>query len=251
MKVLIIEDEKITAADLISSINEVRPNFEIIKTATSVKSAIAFLQRKPALDLIFSDIQLTDGLSFDIFKRVAIHAPIIFCTAYDEYALNAFNTNGISYLLKPFTLETIEEAIIKFEKLTQQKDHKLSQLIQFMEQSKPPPNSASILIYQGEKIIPVKFENIAVMFLQNGVVKIHTFDSQVFTASETLEELNKQQHPDFFRANRQFLVHRKAVKNAAKYFNRKLVLHLNFPFKEKIIISKEKASSFLSWLAQG
>lgn len=251
MKILIIEDEKITANDLIYSIKEVRPNFEIIKIVPSVKSAIAFLTTHPPIDLIFSDIQLSDGLSFDIYKKVEVEVPVIFCTAYDDYALNAFEANGIAYLLKPFTTEAIEKAIEKFEKLTQLKTNKLTELIHFMEQSNVPTPSPSILIYQGEKIIPVNFDKIAIIYLQNGVVKIHTFDHQVFIASKTLEELTKMQNPHFFRANRQYLIHRKAIKNAAKYFNRKLVLHLNFPFQEKIIISKERASVFLDWLEQG
>jgi len=250
MRILIIEDEKITADDLAHSIKQVRPDFKIIKSLVSVKSTIAFLEKEPDIDLIFSDIQLTDGLSFDIFKKVKLNVPVIFCTAYDEYALNAFEANGIAYLLKPFTTESIEKAIEKFEKFTHLKDDKLSRLIQFMEQSNVQNASPSLLIYQGEKIIPVNFDDIAVVYLQNGVAKLHTFDHQKYTASETLEELNKIQHPDFFRVNRQFLINRKAIKSAAKYFNRRLVLHLNFPFQEKIIISKEKATTFLKWLAQ-
>jgi len=250
MRILIIEDEKLTANDLAYSIQEVRPSFTIIKMLTSVKSAITFLKTKPAVDLIFSDIQLTDGLSFEIFKAIEMDVPIIFCTAYDEYALNAFDVNGIAYLLKPFTIDAIKTAIEKFENLTQQKDNKLSKLLDYMEQSSQQKVSPSILVYQGEKIIPVPFKDIALIYLKNGIVKLHTYDNQVFVASETLEELYKINNSDFFRANRQYLVHQKAIKNAAKYFNRRLVLHLHIPFEEKIIISKEKAPAFLDWLVQ-
>jgi len=250
MRILIIEDEKLTANDLAYSIQEVRPSFTIIKMLTSVKSAITFLKTKPAVDLIFSDIQLTDGLSFEIFKAIEMDVPIIFCTAYDEYALNAFDVNGIAYLLKPFTIDAIKTAIEKFENLTQQKDNKLSKLLDYMEQSSQQKVSPSILVYQGEKIIPVHFKDIALMYLKNGNVKLHTFDNQTFIASETLEELDKVNNSNFFRANRQYLVHQKVIKNAAKYFNRRLVLHLHIPFEEKIIISKEKAPAFLDWLVQ-
>ena len=251
MRILIIEDEKLTANDLAFSIEEVRPNFTVIKILTSVKSAITFLKTQPAIDLIFSDIQLTDGLSFEIFKAIEIDAPIIFCTAYDEYALNAFDVNGIAYLLKPFTTDAIKIAIEKFENLTQQKDNKLTKLLQYLEQSNKPKVSPTILVYQGEKIIPVPFNDIALVYLKNGIVKLRIFDNKMFIVSETLEELNnKINNSDFFRANRQYLVHQKAIKNAAKYFNRRLVLHLHIPFEEKIIISKEKASAFLDWLAQ-
>ena len=249
MRILIIEDEKITADDLVHSIKEVRPNFEILNTVSSVKTATAFLKTNPLIDLIFSDIQLTDGLSFEIFKKVKINVPVIFCTAYDEYALNAFDVNGIAYILKPFTTETIRSAIEKFERLTQQKDDKLTKLIQYMEQTNQVKTSASILVYQGEKIIPVSFKDIALIYLKNGMVKLHTFDNQLFSVSETLEELEKLNGFNFFRANRQFLVHHEAIKNAAKYFNRRLVLQLHINFDEKVIISKEKAPAFLDWLA--
>ena len=248
MRIVIIEDEKITAKDLEFCIKEVRPNFEVVKILTSVKSALNFFETNPSYDLIFSDIQLMDGLSFEIFKKVKIDTPVIFCTAYDEYALNAFDANGIAYILKPFSEETIKAAIEKFEKLTQQKDDKLSKLLQYMEQSKSP--KPKILIYQGEKIIPIDLKDIALIYLKDGLVKLVSFGNQEFIASQTLEELEKIQHPDFYRANRQYIVSRKAIKNAAKYFNRKLVLHLNISFEEKIIISKEKASNFLAWLTQ-
>jgi len=119
----------------------------------------------------------------------------------------------------------------------------------YMEQSSQQKVSPSILVYQGEKIIPVPFKDIALMYLKDGIVKLHTFDNQTFIASETLEELDKVNNSNFFRANRQYLVHQKVIKNAAKYFNRRLVLHLHIPFEEKIIISKEKAPAFLDWLS--
>jgi len=243
MKVLIIEDEPITADDLVSCIKEVRPNFSIVKQLKSVKEAIAFLQTKPAIDLVFSDVQLMDGLSFDIFKK-------IFCTAYDEYALNAFDANGIAYLLKPFSASTIETAIVKYEKLTQPRQDKLSKLLQFMEQLNQPEGDASILVYQGEKIIPINIADIALFYHRTGKVELYTFNKQHFTAIESLDYFNKLNLPYLFRANRQCLVNRKAIKNAEKYFNRKLVLNLSIPFKEQIIISKEKARLFLDWLVE-
>ena len=164
-------------------------------------------------------------------------------------ALNAFQVNGIGYILKPFTIEAIELGIKKFETLTQQKDNQLAALLQYMEHSIKPKVNASILVHQGDKIIPVNLDNEAVVSLKNGIVKLHTFDKNEFVASETLEELVTLNSPKFFRANRQFLVHQKAIRNATRYFNRRLSLHLYIPFDEKIIISKEKAPVFLEWLA--
>lgn len=249
LKVGLIEDEKLTAKDLESSVKEIRPEYNLIKTLPSVKSAIAFLKTKPLVDLILSDIQLTDGLSFEVFKKVQVEAPVIFCTAYDEYALNAFKVNGIAYILKPFTTEAIELSIEKFETLTQIKDNKLTALLKFMEQSIQTKPNPSMLVHQGEKIIPVNLDDVAIVSLKNGVVRLHTFDKMIYVVSESLEELEKLNIPDFFRANRQYLIHHKAIKNATRYFNRRLSLHLHFSFEEKIIISREKAPSFLEWLA--
>ena len=250
MKVLIIEDEQVTADDLALCIKEVRPTFSVVKQLKSVKDAIAFLQTKPSIDLIFSDIQLTDGLSFEIFKKVVTDAPVIFCTAYDDYALNAFDANGIAYLLKPFSTATIETAIIKYEKLRQPKEDKLSKLLQFIEQSNQPKGGASILVYQGEKIIPINITDIALFYHRTGKVELYTFKKQNFTAIESLDYFDKLNLPYLFRANRQSLVNRKAIKNAEKYFNRKLVLNLSIPIEEQIIISKEKAPLFLEWLVK-
>lgn len=249
MRFIIIEDEKLTAQDLESSINEVRPDYQLVKILPSVRAAINYLKGKSSIDLIFSDIQLTDGLSFEIFKKVDVDVPVIFCTAYNEYALNAFQVNGIAYILKPFTIESIEMGINKFERLTQQKDNKLAALLQYMENSIKPKANPSVLVHQGDKIIPVTLDDVAVVSLKNGIVKLHTFDKNEFIATETLEELANLNSPKFFRANRQFLVHHKAILNATRYFNRRLSLHLDIPFDEKIIISKEKSPLFLEWLA--
>ncbi len=250
MNYVIIEDEKLTAKDLEFSIKELRPNYTLLKKLPSVKSAVAYLRKKPPIDLVFSDIQLTDGLSFEVFKKVHISTPVIFCTAYDEYALNAFEANGIAYILKPFTKKNIETAINKFENLTQNKKNKLIELLKYFDQSNIAKTNNSVLIHQGEKIIPVNLNDVAVVSLKKGIVRLHTFKNEEFIASETLEEFEKLEYPNFFRANRQYLVQKKAIKNAVRYFNRRLVLHLNLSLNEKIIISKEKAPLFLKWLAQ-
>lgn len=118
MKIVVIEDEKISADDLIENLLTVKPNYTIVKILKSISEALAFFQQQPEVDLIFSDIQLGDGLSFDIFKKVKINVPIIFCTAYNEYALEAFKVNGIDYILKPFSIGEIKKAIEKFELFT-------------------------------------------------------------------------------------------------------------------------------------
>ena len=114
MKIVVIEDERISADDLIKNLLAVKPNYTIVKLLTSISEALVFFQQQPEVDLIFSDIQLGDGSSFDIFKQVKMNVPIIFCTAYNEYALEAFKANGIDYILKPFSKAEIKKAIEKF-----------------------------------------------------------------------------------------------------------------------------------------
>ena len=249
MNVLIIEDEQVTADDLQLCIKEVRPHFSVVQQLNSVASAIAFLTNQPDIDLIFSDIQLLDGLSFEIFQQVKVDSPIIFCTAYDEYALKAFEANGIAYVLKPFSAQNIEKAIEKYENLTQPKKD-ISKLIQFFNVPKLSNKESSILVYEGEKIIPINLSDIALFYHRTGKVELYTFSKQSFTAIEALDYFDKLNLPYLFRANRQSLVNRKAIKNAEKYFNRKLVLNLTIPFEEHIIISKEKARLFLDWLVK-
>ena len=249
MRILIIEDEKITSDSLIDSINEIRPDYTVVKVLPSVEEAKNYFKTYMNIDLIFSDIQLGDGLSFEIFKQVNTNIPVIFCTAYDEYALEAFNANGIAYILKPFSVQTVQSAINKFENLTYKNNNQISQLLKYL--SNPPTQSSvkSILVYQKDRIIPVNTNDIAVMHLTNGIVKLYTFDNRTLLATQSLEDFEKLNIPHFFRANRQFLIHRKAVKEAVQHFNRKLLVSVTIKFSEEILISKEKIPAFFSWLS--
>ena len=249
MRILIIEDEKITAENLSDSIKEARPDYIIQAMLGSVEEAKIYFKKEVNIDLIFSDIQLVDGLSFEIFKEIKINAPVIFCTAYDEYALEAFNANGIAYILKPFTVQTVQSAIDKFEHLTSKNNNQIVQLLNYLNNHPTQSSVKSILVYQKDKIIPVNINDIAIIYLTNGIVKLCTFDNRTLLATESLEDFEKLHIPHFFRANRQFLIHRKAVKEASLYFNRKLIVTVTIKFSEEILISKEKTPAFFSWLS--
>ena len=203
--------------------------------------------------MIFSDIQLGDGLSFEIFSRVAIRVPVIFCTAYDEFALQAFKANGIDYILKPFTTDSVAAAIKKYLDL---RENMTGNTVRYesLEQlftSRKLTEFGAVLVYYKDKILPVAISQIAFFYLKNGIVQLTTFDQKTYLVNKSIDELAKLTGALFFRANRQFLVNRKAVVDASSYLSRKLSVTLTVPTTETITISKEKMPQFLDWLTQG
>ena len=248
MKIVVIEDERISADDLIKNLLAVKPNYTIVKLLTSISEALVFFQQQPEVDLIFSDIQLGDGSSFDIFKQVKMNVPIIFCTAYNEYALEAFKANGIDYILKPFSKAEIKKAIEKFELFTNKSNVTINNLLDYLTVKQPTTNNISILVYQKDVIIPINTNDIAIVQLSNGTVKLVAFNGTTYFTSQSLEEIEKLNLTFFFRTNRQFILHRKIVKDVVQHFNRKLLVRLSIPFDAQIFISKEKTPAFLSWL---
>lgn len=251
MKVVIIEDEQHTANDLAICIKKAEPAAEIVATLSSVKEAAAFLSKSPDLDLIFSDIQLGDGLSFSIFDATENKTPVIFCTAYDEYALHAFKTAGIDYILKPFTAKSIAGSLAKYQDLREKLARSSLSYSSFGElfESARKNEQKSVLVYHKEKITPVRIGDIAVFYLQHELTQLITLDKQHYFISHTLEELEKMTSGQFFRANRQYLVNRAAVRDVSQYFGRKLLINLIIPFSEQITVGKVKVNAFLSWLA--
>lgn len=249
MNIVIIEDEKITADDLAGTIKKVEPDALIEAIIGSVKSAVSYFQNHDAPDLIFCDVQLGDGLSFEIFSTVRVNSPVIFCTAYDEYALNAFKTNGIDYILKPFTSKAISDALNKYHNLKQTFSEK-TQYKEILESllNRNIPKTAAILVHQYDRIMPVRLEDIALFYIEEENTYLVSFNKKVYVINKYLDELEQVCGNAFFRVNRQFLVNRKAVIDASHYFSRKLSVNISVPFTEKIIVSKEKTPQFLSWL---
>jgi two-component system, LytTR family, response regulator LytT len=251
LKVVIIEDEKFTALDLANTLKKIDNDIEIVATLASVEQAVEFLNQEEEYDLIFSDIQLPDGVSFDVFKSVKIKVPVIFCTAYDKYALEAFDANGIDYLLKPFNKVSVSKALDKYMALKSNfktPESNLDKLIYKLEQQ-VSNKSNSIIVYHGDKILPIEIQQIALFFLEDNYVFALTLDSKKHIVTQNLEELEALCGSSFFRANRQYLVNRKAVKDASKYLNRKILINLNINYSEQILVGKLKTSLFLRWLA--
>lgn len=252
MKIVIIEDEHLTAEDLENTILKAEPAAQIVACLSSIKEAITYFQNNEKPDLIFSDIQLGDGLSFEIFKTIQIATPVIFCTAFDEYALNAFKANGIDYILKPFSKKTIAEALNKFKRLKNNFAYNLAQydsISGLFENLKTNKKQEAILVNYKDKIVPVRMDDIALFYIDNELTHLITFNKLNYSLNKTIEEVEKISGKDFFRANRQYLVNRKAIKDASQYFARKLSINLLIPFEQDIIVSKEKSREFLNWLS--
>jgi two-component system response regulator LytT len=249
MKVVIIEDERITAEDLIQTIKQVDATLEIVATLKSVEEGIAYFKLNPSPDLIFSDIQLGDGLSFEILGN--LHVPVIFCTAYDEYALNAFKVNGIDYILKPFTTASVMAALQKFKNLTKVKHDEIVRQYESIKRlflDSKSTRTSSLLIHFKDTIFPIKIEDVALFCLEHELVHLLKFDKTTHYPNKSLEELEDIVGDDFFRVNRQYLINRKAIINASSLFSRKLSLHVSVPVKESITVSRERAAFFLKWL---
>ncbi|MEM7658649.1 MAG: LytTR family DNA-binding domain-containing protein [Bacteroidota bacterium] len=252
MNIVIIEDEKRTAKDLARTIQAVRPEAEIVEILPSVEEALEFFSQPVELDLIFSDIQLGDGLSFEIFEKTNLQVPIIYCTAFNHYALEAFKTLGIDYLVKPFSKSTVEMALNKYETIKdafRPPQESVMDLMAVLKQQLKPAKTPSVIIQQGDKIIPLSIETIALFSIEHEVVYAYTFGGKRHPLTHKLNDLEHKYAPEFFRANRQYLVSRKAVKDASHYFHRKLLVHLTIPFSEQILVGKLKVTAFVEWLA--
>ncbi|MDN5284865.1 MAG: Two component transcriptional regulator, LytTR family [Mucilaginibacter sp.] len=251
MNVLIIEDESKTAKDLKNLVEAIDNDIKVIEILYSVSSAVQWFKENPSPDLIFSDIQLSDGLSFDIYRDVQVNAPVIFCTAFDEYAIRAFETNGIDYLLKPIDEVMLEQSLEKYHRFknlfeSQQTGYQ-KKLIKLLGQM-DTKYKQFILVYFKEKMIPVRASEIKYIYTENGLVYIHTGLDR-FTCQHTMEQLEGMLNPQqFYKANRQFIINRDIIQNVEHYFNRRLFVKLNCETPEKVIISKIKASDFLQWI---
>jgi len=254
MRIVIIEDESLVADDLeLNIIKLLSEPVEIVKLM-SVKEGIEYFNEEDMPDLIFSDIQLGDGLSFEIFLACEVLSPVIFCTAYDEYALDAFKANGIDYILKPFTTETLNAALQKYRQLKKRfstaQTPQMEALMQMMTGTSVQ-RSSSVLVYHQDKIIPIDVDDIAIFYLANEMVHLITFSGKRYFLNKNLDEMERLSGNTFFRANRQFLVCRKAITDVSSFFTRKLSINLKIPFTEKIYVSKVKAPHFLKWLSNG
>ena len=251
LKTIIIEDEIPAANRLEKMLLECRPSIEILEVLDTVEDAKEWLQTNPSPDLIFSDIQLADGISFEIYDDIQVDCPIIFTTAYDQYALKAFELNSVDYLLKPYSKDQLEKALSKYEGLHKQNTLQglnLSALLDIAGGGKPIYKQR-FLISKADVYVPVTTDEIAYIYTEDKAVLIKTHGGKNFFLNYSLDELEGQLDPDhFFRLNRQFIVSIPSIEKIAQYFNGKLKVDLKPTPDAEVIVSRAKTPLFKAWL---
>jgi two-component system, LytTR family, response regulator len=254
MKAIIMEDEPLVAKDLQKLIVQLDRSIEIISVLDSVKSCVEYFKSNTEPDFIFMDIQLSDGVSFDVFKQVEIKCPIIFTTAYNEYAVRAFKVNSIDYLLKPIDKNELQIAFEKLKKIKQNQGIDIKEQLQSLMKHIALPTDNNIYkerftAHSGKSFLVIDQSKIA-CFQKDTLIYINTNDKQQFiTDFQTMEEIEGLINPrKFFRANRQFIINLSAVETYRTDSFSKLIVKLKAPLNVTIDISREKAQAFKNWL---
>ena len=247
MNVLIIEDEAPAARRLAGLISRCEPKVQILEILDSVKKSLNWFENYPEPDLIFSDIQLSDDLSFEIFHQRELKSPIIFTTAYDEYAIQAFKHHSIDYLLKPIKEYELRQSLKKYERLKQQFIHlDFNNLLNNISHKE---YRNRFLVYQADTLVPVSTDEVAYFYSEEGTTFLMTHQGKGFLINETLDFLENQLDPKvFFRANRQFIVSIDSIEVIKQFFKQKLKINLKPAIDKQILISKQKSSQFKQWL---
>jgi DNA-binding LytR/AlgR family response regulator len=249
MKILILEDEPLAAKRLESLVKLVEPAAEILAKLESVRSAVKWFNEHPQPDLILMDIQLADGLSFELFQQVEVKAPIIFTTAYDEYAIRAFKVNSVDYLLKPIEQDELEAAIDKFK--SQQQATSQDQIGKVLETllGQKTEWKTRFLLKAGARFDVVDVENVAYLYAEDKVVFLVTNDRKKYFVDDTLDELEQKLNPKyFFRLNRKYFSQLSAIERIESHFNGRLKIKLRDRDDDDIYVSREKAEIFKKWL---
>lgn len=250
----IIEDEKPAARLLESMIRKFRPQWEVMQIPGSIEASTAWFASNPHPDIIFLDIQLSDGNSFLFVEQAKPDSLIIFTTAYDEYAVRAFTVSSIDYLLKPIRQERLEEAILKFENMISRYQPSLpahADLVEILQSFTKPGKKyrTRFLISGNEKLTTLQVEDIAYFYSLNKITFAVTKQGKEHIIDFPLDKLGEQLNPDqFFRTNRQTLVNIDSILKIEPYFQNKVLVHTRPEHREKILISKEKWASFKLWL---
>ena len=272
MTILLVEDEYATARAIQRLLAEVRPEAEILAHLEAIEDTVAWLQTHPAPDLLLLDIHLADGLSFELFQQVEVTSPVIFITAYDEHALEAFKVNSIDYLLKPLTRPALARGLAQYDA---QRRHygklgeaangagaalppappapDLAQLLRTMQQlSAPPPRQTSWLIPHKTKLVPVAAGAVAHFIIRHGSVYLTTLTAQEYATDFTLDQLETQLDPrQFFRANRQVLFARPSLAELEPYYNGRMLVRLEPAAAEDVIVSKPRVTELRDWVQAG
>jgi len=251
MKTLIIEDEFHAVKYLSSIIQKVIPTAQIVDNIDSVSDAVDWFNNNPAPDIIFMDIQLADGLSFSIFNKVEVPAPVIFTTAFDQYTLQAFKTNSVDYLLKPVDEEELKKAVDKFQSIYQKEDSKPNDsLIEVLKNLQQQNNHRQrFLVKQGKDLFYIPIKETAYLYSEDGLTFLMDIFNKRHLLNTTLDNLEGELDAnEFFRISRKQIVHIGCVRKIQPHFNHRLVLQTQPSSKVEAIVSRERVKDFKSWL---
>jgi DNA-binding LytR/AlgR family response regulator len=252
MRVLIIEDEDLAAWSLISKLQRLDPAITVVATLDTVQAAVAWLRQNPAPDLAFFDIQLADGLSFEIFEQVKVPCPIIFTTAYDAYALRAFKVNSVDYLLKPVDQDDLARAFSKLRQLRGPAALDADTIQRMMSAITPQQYKTRFLVKVGDHLTAVAAAEIDFFFGENKIVWLRHQNGRKYPVDYNLEQLEEMLDPEqFFRLNRQYITTITAIKDVVTYSNSRLKVTLKDPLdKDDVLVSREKVEAFKNWMGK-
>lgn len=251
MKILLIEDEDPAAKRLQKMLKEIEPAAIIPEHIVSVSSAIKWLKENEAPDLIISDIQLSDGISFDIFKKINTQCPIVFTTAYDQYAIDAFKVNSIDYLLKPVKKEELLTAINKFKNLknTQTQSFDINKLLQSFNAASATTYKNRFIVRYGEHIKTINIQDVAYFYTEDKINFLTTKEGRRYTIDFNLDTLETMLNPQvYFRINRQYIIGIHSITEMFAYSKSRVLVKLNPPTKQETVVSTERSGDFKLWL---
>lgn len=250
MKIVLIEDEEPASERLERMLMETEPTAEVVQRLVSIKSSVEWFRNNEQPDLIMMDIQLADGNSFEIFRQVKITCPVIFTTAFDQYAVQAFRNNGIDYLLKPIKKDELAKALKKYHKhyspLPQPVDY--DRLLSILDTKKESYQQRIVIRFRDE-IKTIELSSVAYFFIENKITYLVAKDKKQHAIDDTLDELEKLLDPaKFFRINRQFIVNIDAIEKMVSYSKSRVKLFLKPPTNEDTVVSTERSPEFKTWL---
>lgn len=252
MRVLIIEDEIPAANRLAKMVQSIADEAEIVKKIDSVEAAVKFLDTAENIDLIFMDIQLADGLSFDIFQQARVKTPVIFTTAFDQYTLKAFKVNSIDYLLKPIDEKELEQAIEKYRQLYNKKEDGLSErILKIVQEMNTARHKERLLIKRGQQLSYLKTELTAYCYAEGKLCYAVDFTNTKYLLENNLSQLEEQLQPNkFYRINRQLMVNIEAIIKVHTWLGGRLKLELQPSTNIDTVVSRERVNGFKDWLGQ-
>jgi len=247
MNILIIEDEIPVAKHIKRLINAIKPDDSVLGPIESIGKAVDWFQSHPEPDLVLCDIQLADGLSFEIFEHVSVQAPLIFITAYDQFAIRAFKLNSIDYLLKPVDPEELKHAMQQVEK--RQTSSISAETIQSLLQSSQRKYKSRFMVKLGDMIKSIKTEEVLYIFSKDKATYLHTIDGKNYIVDYALSDLEEVLEPQtFFRLNRQYIASIDAIEDVLIYSNSRLRITLTECEDDSILVSRGRVDDFKRWM---